>query len=115
MELGPDPMELGPDPVEPGPGPSQPGAGADRSPGAFDTGNSARAIGTLLVGGLALRVIIAYLLPGSGFKIDLGAFEYWAHNLAQYGIPGFYARPAAPTGGFFPDHPPGALHCLGLV
>src|SRR4051794_41857409 len=50
--------------------------------------DSARAIGTLLAAGLALRLIIAYLLPGSGFKVDLGAFEFWAHNLAQQGPAG---------------------------
>ena len=71
--------------------------------------DSARAIGTLLVAGLALRLIIAYLLPGSGFKIDLGAFEYWAHNLAQQGPAGFYQR------GFFADYTPGYLYVLWLV
>ena len=30
--------------------------------------------------GLALRLIIAYLLPGSGFEVDLGAFRFWANE-----------------------------------
>src|SRR4051794_27570801 len=74
--------------------------------------DSARAIGTLLAAGLALRLIIAYLLPGSGFKVDLGAFEYWANNLAQQGAAGFYDR------GFFADYTPGYLYVLwgvGLI
>jgi hypothetical protein len=71
--------------------------------------DSARAIGTLLAAGLALRLIIAYLLPGSGFKVDLGAFEYWARNLAQDGAAGFYDR------GFFADYTPGYLYVLWLV
>ena len=28
--------------------------------------------------GLALRLIIAHLLPGSGFEVDLSAFRFWA-------------------------------------
>ena len=44
------------------------------------------AVGAVLVVlalGLALRLIIAYLLPGSGFGVDLGAFRSWAANLAD--------------------------------
>ena len=43
------------------------------------------AVGAVLVVlalGLALRLIIAYLLPGSGFGVDLGAFRFWANDLA---------------------------------
>ena len=39
------------------------------------------AVGAVLVVlalGLALRLIIAYLLPGSGFEVDLSAFRVWA-------------------------------------
>jgi Gpi18-like mannosyltransferase len=70
------------------------------------------AVGAVLVVlalGLALRLIIAYLLPGSGFSVDLGAFRYWASNLASEGIGGFYGRD------FFHDYTPGYLYVLYLV
>jgi hypothetical protein len=60
----------------------------------------------LMLAGLALRLIIAYLLPGSGFAVDLNAFGYWAANLAQQGPWGFYDRP------FFHDYTPGYLYAL---
>ncbi|HEX5241578.1 MAG TPA: phospholipid carrier-dependent glycosyltransferase [Candidatus Limnocylindrales bacterium] len=63
-------------------------------------------IGALLVVGLALRLIIAYLLPGSGFSVDIGSFSYWAQNLASQGPSGFYERP------FFHDYTPGYLYVL---
>src|SRR6478752_4182561 len=50
------------------------------------------AVGAVLVVlalGLVLRLIIAQLLPGSGFDVDLGAFRYWASNLASEGLNGF--------------------------
>ena len=62
------------------------------------------AVGAVLVVlalGLALRLIIAYLLPGSGFGVDLGAFRAWAANLASQGLNGFYQRD------FFHDYTPG--------
>ncbi len=70
------------------------------------------AVGAVLVVlalGLVLRLIIAYLLPGSGFEVDLGAFRYWASNLASEGFNGFYARD------FFHDYTPGYLYVLWLV
>ncbi len=70
------------------------------------------AVGAVLVVlalGLALRLIIAYLLPGSGFEVDLGAFRYWASNLASQGPNGFYDRD------FFHDYTPGYLYVLWLV
>ena len=73
------------------------------------------AVGAVLVVlalGLALRLIIAYLLPGSGFGVDLGAFRAWAANLASQGLNGFYQRD------FFHDYTPGYLYvlwALGLV
>ena len=70
------------------------------------------AVGAVLVVlalGLALRLIIAYLLPGSGFEVDLGAFRYWASNLASEGLNGFYGRD------FFHDYTPGYLYVLWLV
>src|SRR3954463_5291450 len=39
------------------------------------------AVGAILVVlalGLGLRLIVAFLLPGSGFGVDLGAFRAWA-------------------------------------
>jgi predicted membrane-bound dolichyl-phosphate-mannose-protein mannosyltransferase len=59
--------------------------------------------------GLTLRLIIAYLLPGSGFKNDIGAFQFWANELADHGLYGFYGR------GFFIDYSPGYLYVLWLV
>jgi len=60
----------------------------------------------LLLAGLALRVIIAYLLPGSGFAVDRNAFGFWAGNLAQEGPWGFYDRP------FLHDYTPGYMYVL---
>ncbi|HEX8024812.1 MAG TPA: glycosyltransferase 87 family protein, partial [Candidatus Limnocylindrales bacterium] len=63
----------------------------------------------LLVAGLAFRLIIAYLLPSSGFGVDVQTFRYWAENLASEGLNGFYARP------FFHDYTPGYLYVLWIV
>ena len=70
------------------------------------------AVGAVLVVlalGLALRLIIAYLLPGSGFGVDLGAFRAWAINLAAEGLHGFYQRD------FFHDYTPGYLYVLWVL
>ena len=70
------------------------------------------AVGAVLVVlalGLVLRVILARLLPGSGFGVDLGAFRFWASNLATEGFNGFYDRD------FFHDYTPGYLYVLWLV
>ena len=56
------------------------------------------AVGAVLVVlalGLALRLIIAYLLPGSGLHNDLGAFRFWAGELAAHGPLGLL-RPRLP-------------------
>ncbi len=70
-------------------------------------------LGILLALGLALRLIIAYvLLPGSGFGVDLGSFSGWATELARNGPWGLYDRP------IFVDYTPGYLYVLwglGLV
>jgi hypothetical protein len=70
-------------------------------------------LGALLALGLALRLIIAYvLLPGSGFGVDLASFGGWATELAQNGPLGLYDRP------IFVDYTPGYLYVLwglGLV
>ncbi len=70
------------------------------------------AVGAVLVVlalGLVLRIIIARLLPGSGFEVDLNAFRFWATNLATEGLNGFYTRD------FFHDYTPGYLYVLWLV
>ncbi len=68
------------------------------------------AIVVLLVLGLILRFIIAYvLLPGSGFPNDLGAFQAWGNDIAQHGPIGFYERQS------FIDYPPVYLLLLGAV
>ena len=92
-----------------GPASGEPVAGARAPLRTTGMRDSARAIGTLLAVGLALRVIIAYQLPGSGFGVDLNAFRYWANDLAQHGPLGFYGR------GFFADYTPGYLYVLWLV
>ena len=92
-----------------GPDSGEPAAGTQvplRTVGRRDT---TRAIGILLAAGFALRFIIAYLLPGSGLSFDIGAFEYWAGELAANGPVGFYDR------GFFADYTPGYLYVLWLV
>ncbi len=77
--------------------------------------DAATGIFVLLALGLALRLIIAYLIPGSGFGVDLASFQFWASELARNGIPGFYARAADPVTGFFADYTPGYLYVLWLV
>ena len=68
------------------------------------------AIVVLLVVGLVLRFMIAYvLLPGSGFPNDLGAFQAWGNDIARHGPIGFYDRQS------FIDYPPIYLLLLGLV
>jgi predicted membrane-bound dolichyl-phosphate-mannose-protein mannosyltransferase len=71
--------------------------------------DAATGIVVLLALGLALRLIIAYLIPGSGFAVDLASFQYWASNLANEGLHGFYERD------FFHDYTPGYLYVLWLV
>ena len=72
-------------------------------PARSDAGTDRGGIITLLVLGFALRFIIAYLLPGSGFKVDIDSFQFWSENLAAHGLNGFYERP------FFHDYSPGYL------
>jgi len=83
-----------------------PGRGAPSRTGAAD---ATRGILILLAVGLALRLIIAYLLPGSGFRVDIASFAAWANNLAGEGLYGFYERP------FFHDYTPGYLYVLWAI
>ena len=64
----------------------------------------------LLLAGLALRLIIAYVLyPGSGFETDIASFTAWAQTLVAHGPGGFYASVG------FADYPPGYLFVLWLL
>jgi hypothetical protein len=89
-------------------------------PGAYERGTGALprstgpqgAVGAVLIVlalGLALRLILLYLLPGSGFEADLNSFRFWADDLARNGLYGFYGRD------FFHDYTPGYLYVLWLV
>ncbi len=89
-------------------------------PGAYERGTGAPprytgthgAVGAILIVlalGLALRFILLYLLPGSGFEADLASFRFWAGDLAKNGLGGFYQRD------FFHDYTPGYLYVLWLV
>jgi Gpi18-like mannosyltransferase len=86
-------------------GEPDPGRAAPARAWSGDTGG----ILVLLALGLTFRLIIAYLLPGSGFKNDISAFQFWANELADHGLNGFYGR------GFFIDYSPGYLYVLWLV
>ncbi|MGZ6338793.1 MAG: phospholipid carrier-dependent glycosyltransferase, partial [Candidatus Limnocylindrales bacterium] len=78
-----------------------------RTPG---LGSGLTPLVVLLALGLALRLIIAYVLvPGSGFGVDLSSFRFWASDLAAHGPWGFYGR------GFFVDYTPGYLYVLWLL
>src|SRR5262245_51101351 len=86
---------------------SGPSAGPASAPSATP------ALVMLLLGGLALRLTIAYVLfPGSGFESDTGAYASWALSMAEHGPSGFYGNVS------FIDYPPGYLYVLwpiGLI
>jgi predicted membrane-bound dolichyl-phosphate-mannose-protein mannosyltransferase len=71
--------------------------------------NAASAILVLIALGFALRFIIAYILPGSGFRVDVEGFRFWAQNLGDQGPYGFYERD------FFHDYTPGYLYILWAI
>ncbi|HEY5488725.1 MAG TPA: hypothetical protein VIK00_02720, partial [Candidatus Limnocylindrales bacterium] len=88
--------------------------GADRISGVSQSprgaGSAVSGIAILLLVGLLLRLLLAYiLLPGSGFASDIGTFTAWASQLGQSGPGDFYA-----TAGFA-DYPPGYLYVLWLL
>ncbi|MEZ4596127.1 MAG: hypothetical protein R3C32_04360 [Chloroflexota bacterium] len=61
----------------------------------------------LLLGALALRLTIAYILfPASGFESDITTYVSWALTMAREGPGGFYANAG------FIDYPPGYLLAL---
>jgi Gpi18-like mannosyltransferase len=86
--------------------PSRDAVGPTRTTWTRDAGG---AILIVLALGLAFRLIIAYVIPGSGFKVDLDSFHGWAADLATNGLGGFYQRP------FFHDYTPGYLYVLYVV
>ena len=90
---------------------STPAHGVDRVHGA--SGRPLRALSAtpaliiLLLAGLALRLVVAYVLfPDSGFKTDLSTYTSWALTLADHGASGFYANVG------FSDYPPGYMYVL---
>jgi hypothetical protein len=92
-----------------GPETGKPGRGLEAPTRTTSKRNVASAILIVLALGLAFRLILAQVLPGSGFKVDLDAFRYWADNLAKEGLFGFYQRD------FFHDYTPGYMYFLALV
>ncbi len=85
--------------------------GVGRSPGESVRPLRALAVSpallVLLLGGLALRLTIAYVLfPSSGFETDLATYASWALTLADHGPAGFYANAG------FADYPPAYLYLL---
>ncbi len=92
-----------------GPAAGEPDRGKGAPLGSLGRRDTAAGILWILALGLAFRLIIAYLLPGSGFEVDLASFRFWANDLADNGLYGFYERP------FFHDYTPGYLYVLWLV
>jgi 4-amino-4-deoxy-L-arabinose transferase-like glycosyltransferase len=71
--------------------------------------DAAALVTVLIIGGVLLRVLVAVLLPLSGFRIDIGDFAAWAQRLADLG-PGAFYDP-----GYFSDYPPGYLYVLWFL
>lgn len=94
---------------------TSPARGADRVVGAPPPRALAASttLVVLLLGALALRLTIAYILfPASGFESDIATYVSWAMTMAREGPAGFYANAG------FIDYPPGYLLVLwpiGLV
>ena len=64
----------------------------------------------LLLGGLALRLTIAYVLfPSAGLESDVASYASWALTLGEHGPSGFYANAG------FSDYPPAYLYLLWPV
>jgi hypothetical protein len=73
-------------------------------------------IALLLLAGLALRLIVVYVLgPGEGFRDDLRMFQDWARTMSLDGPGGFYrnALPPGESPGFL--YTPGYLYVLWVV
>ncbi len=94
---------------------TSPARAADRVVGASGPPPRALSASTalvlLLLGGLALRLTIAYILfPASGFPSDVASYVSWAMSMAEHSPGNFYAALAA--GQSFIDYPPGYLYVL---
>ncbi len=92
-----------------GPQPSAPERGTGAPPRSTGTQGAVGAVLIILALGLAIRLVLLYLLPGSGFDADLISFRFWADDLARNGLGGFYERD------FFHDYTPGYMYVLWLV
>ncbi len=67
-------------------------------------------IAFVLLAGLILRLLIAYVIfPGEGFGNDLRLYGAWAQTLADHGPGGFYANAG------WTDYTPGYLYVLWLL
>ena len=66
-----------------GPATGAPERGSETPKRTAGTRDAASAILIVLALGLAFRLILAHVLPGSGFKVDLIAFRFWADDLAR--------------------------------
>jgi hypothetical protein len=97
------------DPLSSGRVPGEPSWNADAPTRTTWMRDDAGAILIVLALGLAFRIIIAYVNPGSGFRVDLASFHGWASDLATNGLGGFYTRPG------FHDYTPGYLYVLYAV
>jgi hypothetical protein len=99
------------EPISPvtGPEPGAPERGTGAPPRSTGTQGAVGAVLITLALGLALRLILLYLLPGSGFDADLVSFRFWADDLARNGLAGFYQRD------FFHDYTPGYMYVLWVV
>ena len=86
-----------------------PARGVSATPRPPDRRGDLRSLAILIALALGLRLIIAYVLPGSGFRGDLASFQAWALNLATDGPWGFYERP------FLHDYPPGYMYVLWAI
>ena len=94
---------------------TSPARAADRIVGA--SGPPPRALSAsaalvlLLLGGLALRLTIAYILfPASGFPSDVATYVSWSMSMAEHSPGNFYPALAATQS--FVDYPPGYLYVL---
>jgi 4-amino-4-deoxy-L-arabinose transferase-like glycosyltransferase len=92
-----------------GPAAGEPDRGTGAPTRTTGTRETASAILIVLALGLLFRLILAQALPGSGFKNDLYAFQFWAWKLTELGPFGFYHQ------GFFLDYTPGYLYVLWAV
>ena len=92
-----------------GPAAGEPDRGTGAPTRTTGTRDSVSAILIVLALGLTFRLILAQALPGSGFKNDLFAFQFWAWNLSERGPFGFYQQ------AFLHDYTPGYMYVLWAV